>query len=453
MSSGKRDLLLVFAAHAAFSTFFCYETLGALGPQLIERLSFSTSQMGFLFAAYSMPAFFSLPVTSVLGDKIGLSRYACYLTFLTTIGNLVIAFSLYVAMANPFPIMVVGQLLFGLGANSTYTTMCSLISSWFGDSAESKRRISIIYGIVHAWLRFGSFASLAFLPMMGKKWGLQITLLASALVAVTSLMSSIIFDLVTNKKGSRSYSNIKEEEPNGVEIKKCDKEENLSNGADSESKSLLNKEEKSDSGDNTIKYKVVSYFKIYRSFPVQYWILTAIISLFISNLYTFTAFATVYFNEEWGLSPTLSGQIASLVCLSNLLSTSLFGWISSKIGKKAYSIILGSGCLMTVHILFQFTKIQPLILVCALGLIQSILDTTLMPTLSLIVPHSTITQAYSLTSLASNTGLWLLPIIIGELKDRTGGWSAPNYLYISASFTAFALSIIFKILEKKVALN
>ena len=109
-----------------------------------------------------------------------------------------------------------------------------------------------------------------------------------------------------------------------------------------------------------------------------------------------------------------------MVCLCNMVTAPFAGYLAGRYGKRIYLTLLGSICMLIIHMLFGFTNnLHPAILTGFLGLVQSVMDTSLMPSIGFVVDQSIYGRAYSLVVFVWNIGLMLVPIIIGSIMDRT----------------------------------
>lgn len=94
--------------------------------------------------------------------------------------------------------------------------------------------------------------------------------------------------------------------------------------------------------------------RVIKGFPLSYWLVVTLTMLFISDLYTTTAFLTqylyplklllIYFllyligvlfsftfflsHDDWQFDPESASVITSLVCLSNVITSPLAGWLA-----------------------------------------------------------------------------------------------------------------------------
>lgn len=148
-------------------------------------------------------------------------------------------------------------------------------------------------------------------------------------------------------------------------------------------------------------------------------------------------------------SATKASEITSLVCLANVLTSPLAGWLSGYTGWKVKYVILGSLNLVLIHCLLTFaaTTISPIIMACALGLTQSIMDTNLWPSLVYTVSHKDYAFAMSICTIMYNVGLIIFPSFVGMLQDATGSWLSVNLSFIMLSAVSVLVAIVLKLVD------
>ncbi len=121
-----------------------------------------------------------------------------------------------------------------------------------------------------------------------------------------------------------------------------------------------------------------------------------------------------------------------------------------------------------IHSIFATTKAIPAyVLTSALGLTQSIMDTSLQPSITFIVSQKHLSYAYpnlhttflflfslifnnlAFCSIMYNAGLLLLPTLCGYLQDATHSWFYVNISFVCVSVCALILAVSLKIIDQK----
>jgi MFS family permease len=150
------------------------------------------------------------------------------------------------------------------------------------------------------------------------------------------------------------------------------------------------------------------------------------------------SFLTVFFHDQYGLTKVRAGDFTTIVVLAGSFLRPVGGWFSDKIG--GYRLLLILLCLLSA-------------LLCAVGTLLPLAAevTLLFFTLGMLgmgngavfqlVPQRFPERIGILTGLvgaAGGFGGFLLPSLLGAIKDRTGQYSWGLYLCAAAFFLAAA---------------
>ena len=153
--------------------------------------------------------------------------------------------------------------------------------------------------------------------------------------------------------------------------------------------------------------------------------------------------------------------------------TPILGKVVDHKGKAATMLIFGSLLLIICHLTFAF--ILPLfkgsavggvvvayITILVLGASFSLVPASLWPSVPKLVDQKVIGSAYALIFWIQNIGLWLFPLLIGKVLDKTNpgdtnpiayDYTAPLIMLASLGLLAFGLGIVLKAWDKKKGLG
>jgi NNP family nitrate/nitrite transporter-like MFS transporter len=152
----------------------------------------------------------------------------------------------------------------------------------------------------------------------------------------------------------------------------------------------------------------------------------------------FASFLTVFFHDQYGLTKVRAGDFTTIVVLAGSFLRPVGGWFSDKIG--GYRLLLILLCLLSA-------------VLCAVGTLLPLAAevTLLFFTLGMLgmgngavfqlVPQRFPERIGILTGLvgaAGGFGGFLLPSLLGAIKDRTGQYAWGLYLCAAAFFLAAA---------------
>jgi len=117
-------LLVLFLARTAMA--YQFQTVGALGPILVDALKIDFVWLGTLIGLYMLPgAVFALP-GGLLGQRFGAKNVVLFGLSLMVAGGVLTA-------TESFPIVTAGRLISGIGAVLINVVMTKMVTDWFAD--------------------------------------------------------------------------------------------------------------------------------------------------------------------------------------------------------------------------------------------------------------------------------------------------------------------------------
>ena len=162
-------------------------------------------------------------------------------------------------------------------------------------------------------------------------------------------------------------------------------------------------------------------------------------------------------------------SIFAVFPLLAVLITPILGSYVDHKGKAASMLVLGSLLLIACHLTFAF--ILPLfkgsavggiiiayITILVLGSSFSLVPASLWPSVPKLVDAKVIGSAYALIFWIQNIGLWLFPLLIGKVLDKTNpgvtdptqfNYTAPLVMLASLGVAALLLGLLLKVVDKR----
>ncbi len=166
-------------------------------------------------------------------------------------------------------------------------------------------------------------------------------------------------------------------------------------------------------------------------------------------------------------------SIFAVFPLLAVLITPILGSYVDHKGKAASMLILGSLLLIACHLTFAF--VLPLfkgnavggiviayITILVLGSSFSLVPASLWPSVPKLVDAKVIGSAYALIFWIQNIGLWLFPLLIGQVLDKTNpgvtdptqlNYTAPLVMLACLGVAALLLGFVLKVVDRKKGLG
>lgn len=106
-----------------------------------------------------------------------------------------------------------------------------------------------------------------------------------------------------------------------------------------------------------------------------------------------------------------------------------FGGLADKYGKRAITLTIVFGILITVHLLMALTRLNPIPLMIGQGLSYTAMASTLWPSFSLIVPKRYNGLGFGIAFSMQNAGLSVIPLVIASIYTTSNDKYIPNVEY------------------------
>jgi MFS family permease len=393
-----RWIILIFVSLAMFGNYYIYDSISPLADLLVKQLGFTDSNIGLLQGIYSVPNVLMVLIGGIIIDKIGTRISTFIFTALCLTGAIITASS------NDLTFMAIGRLVFGLGAESMIVAVTTVIGRWF-----KGKQLSFAFGLNLTLARLGSFAALnspTWARGLYDSW--QYPLLISVAAGVISIVSVVIY------WGMDSYAE------KNYSLRPVPRQDKIN-------------------------------FKEIFSFSNSYWFVVLLCVTFYSGIFPFQTFAVKFFIDVHGTTREFGGFLSSMLTLSAMILTPLFGLFADYIGKRSLLMMLGSLILVPVYLLMAYTNVTLYIPMAMMGLAFSLIPAVMWPSVAIIVDESKLGTAYGLMTMIQNIGLAGFNFIIGWANDFSGGYTMGMWIFSSLGF--FGLIFAFMLRRSEMGPN
>jgi MFS family permease len=375
------------------ANYFFYDALSPLKEKLQINLGFTNQQYGFLQSAYSISNvfLFMAVIGGILLDKMGIRFTGIGFTFFMAIGSILTFYGASETFKNggpgylfmnsfltrftpEFKLMTFGYFLFGLGAETSIVVITTLVVKWF-----KGKELALALGLNLAVARLGQGMAFYFSDDLSTPDFWQRPIFLSACLLSVSFLFFLVYSLIDLRLDKQiSYSH---------------------------------------QSDETEKFKVSDILKIIKIPSFIY--ITLLCVTFYAAFFPFLKYATDLLSNKFELSTAVSGKLTSIPIFSTVIFTPIFGWIADTKGKSASMMIYSSLLLIVAHLTLTFTMVNPIIPMALLGLAFSLIPAAMWPAVSKIIDQNKLGTAYGIMFSVQNFGLWLFPILIGLVLDKT----------------------------------
>jgi len=418
-----RWAVLIFVSTAMAGNYYIYDSINALERIFIDRLGFSATDFGWLNASYSVAAVATLLVGGIFIDRVGTKKAMLAFSVIFLIGSAITA-----ARGNAGT-MIAGRSVVGLGAESMIVAVTTALAKWF-----KGKELSFAFGINLTIARLASvaadnsptWASRAFYPQgpAGEpSW--QRPLLIAVAAGVLAVLCSVIYWMLESH-AERQY-----------ELGKAGQTDKLE-------------------------------FKGIFRFDLSYWLVVGLCFTFYSAIFPFRTFAIDFFTNKilaahGGVyasdvvrvaSLRQAGNLNSLLPLTAMIATPLFGLLVDRVGKRAWFMMFGSLLLMPVYLMMAYSSTSLYLPVWLMGIAFSLIPAVMWPAVAYIVEQARLGTAYALMTLIQQIGFFVLNLMIGKANDHAragldnpGGYALGMWIFSVLGFIGMGLSILLRIRE------
>ena len=420
----------------ALMMFFAYMFVDAMSPlkSLVESsLGWNSGVFGTYAASeYILNVCGFLIIAGVILDKLGV-RFSGVLSAGLMVLGAAIKFvgvsdwfqttefaqwlgSWWVEMPASAKMASLGFMIFGCGCELEGTNVSKILAKWF-----KGKEMALAMGLEMAIARLGVFGAMWIAPAISNKFGASIMAPVGfcAALLVIGLINFIIFGIMDRKFDSQL-----------VEA-----------GLATEEKSPEDEFHVSDLG------------AIFKS--KMFWIVALLCVLYYSAIFPFQRYATNFIEETLSIPNDEAAHLFSFFPVLAMVLTPLLGMFLDRVGKGASMLMAGACVMIVCHLSFAFLlpvlpyKWFATLLIVVLGVSFSLVPAALWPSVPKIIDEKILGSAYCLIFWVQNIGLCLVPVLIGNLREATGGYLVPMIVFAAFGVLAFVFSLLLKKEDKK----
>src|SRR5882757_6708076 len=437
-----RWIVLLFISLAQGGNYYIYDSINPLERIFIDKLGFSATAFGWLNASYSVAAVLTLLIGGIIIDRIGTKKALAFFAALCLAG------ALLTAVRGNVPLMIAGRTVLGLGAESMIVAVTVALAKWF-----KGKELSFAFGIHLTIARLASvaadnsptWAKEAFYPQgpAGEpSW--QNPLFIAVAAGVLAVICSLGYWILETRAEGR-YALGKGGSVDKIEFGQAFRVRGLS------IKKAIAK----------IWHALIELFR----FDKSYWLVVGLCFTFYSAIFPFRTFAIDLFTNkllaaQGGTSASeavhlsalqQAGTLNSLLPLSAMIATPLFGLLVDKVGKRALFMMFASLLLMPVYLMMAYGHISLYLPVILMGIAFSLIPAVMWPSVAYIVDESRLGTAYALMTLIQQIGFFIMNLLIGKANDfahagpdNPGGYTLGMWIFSVLGFVGLALAILLR---------
>ncbi len=425
-SALARWAALILIALMMFFAYMFVDMLSPLKSQLESSLNWSSSTFGTYAASeYFLNVFcFFLIFAGIILDKMGIRFTGILSASLMVVGAAIKFYAMsdlfagtaleawlnswWVSLPATAKLSCLGFMIFGCGCEMAGTTVSKAIAKWF-----KGKEMAMAMGLEMSIARLGVFAAMWLSPMVYEKFGAVVS--APVGFGTILLLIGLIFYtvfVIMDKKFDRQL----------------------------EAAGELVAEE------NEEEFKFKDLGKIFSS--KMFWLVALLCVLYYSAIFPFQRYAPDFLNTTLGVDN--GAQLFSCFPILAMVLTPFLGAFIDNKGKAASMLLVGSLVMILCHLSFAFllpkfpSELLAVTIVVILGVSFSLVPAALWPSVPKIIDNRILGSAYCIIFWIQNIGLFAVPILIGNVLDKTGGYTLPMVIFSSFGVLALFFSLWLK---------
>jgi MFS family permease len=373
--SSARWLVLLFVSLAMAGNYYIYDSIAPIADLLSQQLGYTDTQIGWLNAIYSVAAIGTLLIGGVIIDRVG-TKVAC-----TVFAVICLLGALINVSSGALWVMLAGRFVLGLGAESLIVAVTTALAKWF-----KGKELGFAFGVNLLVARLASVAadnSPSWAQPLYTSW--RPPLFIAVVAGVVGVFGAIVYWYLESRAETRYRLG--------------------------------------EAGE-TDKLVLGDLFR----FGKSYWYVVGLCLVFYSAVLPFRTFAIKFFMEGHGTTREFGGFLNSLLPLSAMVATPLFGLLVDKVARRALFMLVGSALLFPAFAMLVPRPELALSLyvpVALLGIGYSLVPAVMWPSVTYVVDAKRLGTAYALMTLVQQVGVLAVNWGIGWANDMSAA-SATN---------------------------
>lgn len=324
--------------------------------------------------------------------------------------------SWWTALPGSAKMACLGFMIFGCGCEMAGTTVSKAIAKWF-----KGKEMALAMGLEMAIARLGVFAVMWISPLIAAKFDSSVVAPVGFCTAllVVGLLFFLIFTFMDRKFDAQLV------EAGLMSTEKSPEDE----------------------------FHISDLGKIFSS--KMFWIVALLCVLYYSAIFPFQRYAPNYLEVTLNVDAATASQLFSCFPILAMVLTPFLGAFLDFKGKGASMLMAGAIIMIVCHLSFAFvlpafpSKGLAMLLIVVLGVSFSLVPAALWPSVPKIIDEKILGSAYCLIFWVQNIGLCLVPLLIGVVLQKTGGYVMPMTIFSTFGILAFILTFLLKIEDKR----
>ncbi|KAJ3159057.1 hypothetical protein HDU86_001956 [Geranomyces michiganensis] len=406
-----RLLALACAVLLAFGSHFAGVSFGTLKTAMRKELNLTNTQYAVALASNDLMGTFVPLLAGMLYDVYGTGIGSLLTTGTIFMGTVLVASA---AEKSSYALLVLGRVVYGLGAGSVNVVQQTIIARWFAGQHMAPAMSALL--LVN---RLGTvIGNSSVIPLMESadhwSWSLWVTAMVAGASVVVNLGYLVLLHLST-RAGRELVIDAKQPASTAATHK------------------------------HAFQPKSILYFSH------TFWLIAIIHFLSVGVMNSFLGFSTDLIQQRFKGSTAEAAYKTTISLAVPLLLYSVLGPVFERVGHRVTAIFL-SGAILTVFCFFiGFTSISPIFSMVLLAISIALKGLASLTAIPLVVPTSHVGTAFAIYRCIMSISTSLLDLMVGKLQDNTPGEKYDRVMgvFVALSATAMMLALAWIFVDRR----
>ena len=392
MAREKADLSAwatwALAALAVAGSYYAYDAIAPVADLLRRQRGFTQEHIGLLNAIFSLPNIPLSLIAGVLIDRFGPAKSSFVLSGLCFVG------AALTAWGEPFEVMALGRLIFGVGEETLLIAALACLARRF-QGGPSALAMALMFSLARVGSYSADLSPSWAAPLYAMGWRAPL-LLAAGLTGAGFIAGGLLYLLERKREGEAQASRAHDR----------------------------------------------FQWSDLKAFDASFWSILTLNVLFASVFFPFrSTFAIIYFQDAKGLSLDAAGLANSWVFFAAIFATPIFGALADRFGRRATLLVFGAALMPMTFFLLGATHAPIWISTALMGASFSVIPAVIWPSTAMLASPQRLGTAFGVINVLQSLGMFACNWAAGKLNDgfHAGAQNPAGYGPMMIMFGALSL--------------
>lgn len=335
-------------------------TVGTLKTALKSNMHINNTQFGILVSSVTLVNTILPLLAGVFIDdlsSLGSIRGTTLVSVVIFIGSIFVSIG---SSRNSYPLMVTGQVIYGLGGGMIVTMQEGILSRWFRD-----RELAIVIGVLLCCARLTKWAAkMVCYPIVYSTGSHAWPLYVATILCGAGVVMNVIYWFVMVRNGWATLNGKEIAQPKHKYLNRFGRQNRTITPAPSRRMSSSIMSQIADTVGSTTRAESVSSrfkfsYKLFLYVPGTFWMIPWIQLIMSSVLSSFDDVATEFVEFRFQTTSIMAGYQSSLTQVVPIVVAPIMGIVVHRYGKRITNLFFATLVLITSMILLSYTYATP----------------------------------------------------------------------------------------------